>query len=144
MGYKFEERFHAYEKSLASLSEAPFRDRTDSFVLSGTGAKFSITFELAWKLMKDILIEYYGVSDFVAGSPRETLRTAFRLKLINDDQWMEMLKLRNFLAHDYDQDIIKDAFDRIVRNYLPLFETFRGKVRELIRAEKSDYNAKKG
>lgn len=35
------------------------RDLKDSFVLSGTGAKFSITFDLAWKVMKDVLVQHY-------------------------------------------------------------------------------------
>lgn len=131
MAYRFEERFHAYEESLNALSEAQTRDPGDSFVLSGTGAKFSITFELAWKLMKDVLIEYYGVTDFIAGSPRETLRTAFRLELIADDRWMEMLKLRNQLAHDYNLAVITEAFDHIIQEYLPLMGSFREKVRSL-------------
>ncbi len=38
---------------------------TDSFVLSGTSAKFSITFDLAWKVMKDILVQYYAITGFL-------------------------------------------------------------------------------
>lgn len=51
---------------------------TDSFVLSGTSAKFSITFDLSWKVMKDILAEHYAITDFVAESPREVLKKHFR------------------------------------------------------------------
>lgn len=54
MDEKFIRRFESYKNSLASLAEARERDMTDSFVLSGTSAKFSITFDLAWKVMKDI------------------------------------------------------------------------------------------
>ncbi|MDO4322770.1 MAG: nucleotidyltransferase substrate binding protein [Lachnospiraceae bacterium] len=56
-------RFHSFQRSLHSLAEARERDMSDSFVLSGTGAKFSITFELAWKVMKDILVQHYGITD---------------------------------------------------------------------------------
>ena len=45
-------------KDFDALAEAKQRDLSDSFVLSGTSAKFSITFDLAWKVMKDILVEY--------------------------------------------------------------------------------------
>lgn len=69
MEKKFMKRFLSFERSLDSLSEARDRDRNDSFVLSGTAAKFSITFELAWKTMKDILIEYYAITDFVDRPP---------------------------------------------------------------------------
>ena len=47
------------------------RDMEDYFVLSGTSAKFSITFDFAWKVMKDILVQYYAITGFVAESPRE-------------------------------------------------------------------------
>lgn len=131
MEYGFEGRFGAFSASLDALAEARRRDPSDSFVLSGTSAKFSITFELAWKLMKDILIDYYAVSDFVAGSPRETLRAAFRLGLIDDDRWMDMLKLRSQLAHDYNLETITAAFTTIVNDYIPLFEQLRTRVRDL-------------
>ena len=48
MDEKCRKRFDSYKKSLASLAEARERDMRDSFVLSGTSAKFSITFDLAW------------------------------------------------------------------------------------------------
>ena len=55
MEKKFMRRFQSYKRSLEALSEARRRDMSDSFVLSGTSAKFTITFDLAWKTMKDIL-----------------------------------------------------------------------------------------
>ena len=100
MDEKFNRRFLSFCKSLDALAEARQRDLTDSFVLSGTSAKFSITFDLSWKVMKDILVQYYAITNFVAGSPREVLRESFQANLISDDKWMEMLKVRNELAHD--------------------------------------------
>ena len=47
---------------------------SDSFVLSGTTAKFSIAMDLAWKVMKDIIVGYYEITDFVTGSPKEVLK----------------------------------------------------------------------
>ena len=92
MDEKFNRRFTSFCNSLDALSEAKNRDFSDSFVLSGTSAKFSITFDLAWKVMKDILVQYYAITGFVTGSPREVLREAFKANLISDEAWMEMLK----------------------------------------------------
>ena len=125
MDEKCRKRFDSYKKSLASLAEARERDMRGSCVLIGTSAKFSITFDWAWKVMKDILVQHYAIIDFVAGSPREVLRAAFRAKLIDDEIWMEMLKVRNQLAHDYDGQIVEKYCEDIVKVYIGRLEDFR-------------------
>ena len=132
MDEKFNRRFLSFCNSLDALSEARQRDLSDSFVLSGTSAKFSITFDLAWKVMKDILVQYYAITGFVTGSPREVLREAYKANLISDDDWMEMLKVRNELAHDYDCEIVKTHCDKIVETYIDLFHDFENVVKQLI------------
>ena len=132
MDEKFNRRCLSFCNSLDALSEARQRDLSDSFVLSGTSAKFSITFDLAWKVMKDILVQYYAITGFVTGSPREVLREAYKANLISDDDWMEMLKVRNELAHDYDCEIVKTHCDKIVETYIDLFYDFENVVKQLI------------
>ena len=82
MDGKFNRRFLSFCKSLDALAEARQRDMTDSFVLSGTSTKFSITFDLSWKVMKDILVQYYAITNFIAGSPREVLRESFQADFV--------------------------------------------------------------
>ena len=131
MDEKFKRRFTSFCNSLDALAEARERDLTDSFVLSGTSAKFSITFDLSWKVMKDILVQYYAITGFVTGSPRDVLREAFKANLISDDAWMDMLKVRNELAHDYDSEIVKTHCNTIVKEYIDLFYEFKGVVNAL-------------
>ena len=131
MDEKFSRRYESFCNSLKALSEARERDFSDSFVISGTGAKFSITFDLAWKVMKDILIQHYAIIGFVTGSPKEVLREAFKANLIDDDDWMEMLKVRNELTHDYDGAVIISHCKMIVGKYIDLFYEFEKIVKEL-------------
>ena len=131
MEEKYLKRFESFQRSLDALAEARERDMTDSFVLSGTSAKFSITFELAWKVMKDILTGYYDMTDFVSGSPKEVLKRAFSAELISDDQWLMMLCVRNELAYDYDSEIIKERCQDITVSYIDLFYEFSGRVNQL-------------
>ncbi|MCD8009393.1 MAG: nucleotidyltransferase substrate binding protein [Lachnospiraceae bacterium] len=128
MDAKFINRYNSYCSSLSSLEKALTRDPTDEFVLSGTVQKFSLTFDISWKVMKDILVKYHKIQSFAAGSPRETLRTAYSVQLIADDAWMNMLNMRNELSHDYDGSMARDCFDTIVYDYIPLFQQFRAKA----------------
>ena len=132
MDAKFMRRYESFRKSLDALNEAKERDMADSFVLSGTSAKFCITFDLCWKLMKDILIQHYAISDFVAGSPKEVLRKGFQAEMIAGDVWMEMLSVRNSLTHDYDNELIKQCCGKIVSVYIDLFYDFKETVIRLV------------
>ncbi|MDO5799323.1 MAG: HI0074 family nucleotidyltransferase substrate-binding subunit [Eubacteriales bacterium] len=132
MDEKFTRRFESFKNSLDSLAEARQRDLSDSFVLSGTSAKFSITFDLAWKVMKDILIQYYAITGFVTGSPREVLRQSFQANLITGDEWIDMLKIRNQLAHDYDGVIVKEHCQTIIQEYIDKLYDFKGAVERLL------------
>ncbi len=125
MDRKYIERYHSFCSSLESLMGARDRDLNDEFVLSGTVQKFSLTFDIAWKVMKDIIVKYHKINDFATGSPRETLRIAYSVKLIGDDRWMNMLGDRNGLTHDYDGTMAKEKVHVIVDEYIPLFVKFR-------------------
>ena len=135
MDEKYYRRFESFRNSLAVLKEIRERDLNDSFILSGAGAKFNITFDLAWKVMKDILIQHYAMTGFVSGSPREVLRTAYKAELIEDDIWMEMLKIRNQLVHDYDGVIVKEYCQRIVQEYIDKLWEFRKRVEEILETD---------
>ena len=124
----YTDRFNSFKKSLDGLKEAKNRDRTDDFVISGTVQKFSLTFDLAWKLMKDILVQKYNVLDFALGSPSEVLKKAFENNLIDDEIWMTMLKNRNNLIHDYDEILAESAVNSIIDKYIKEFEIFENKV----------------
>lgn len=131
MDEKYYKRFESFCNSLEALAEAKTRDLSDSFVISGTGAKFCITLDLAWKTMKDIILQYYMVSGFATGSPREVLRKAFEMNLITDDIWMEMLKVRNEFTHDYDGKIVEKYCQIIVEQYIDKFFEFQKAVEKL-------------
>lgn len=121
-------RFRSYCRSLDNLADAKGRDRTDKFILSGTVQMFNLSFDLAWKVMKDIITEYHGALEYPTGSPRETLRMANSVGLIEDDMWLEMLRARNNLAHDYDGELAVRYFEKITSTYDDLMEKFRDRA----------------
>lgn len=78
--------------------------------------------------MKDILVKQMEVLDFATDSPRETLQQAFVNRIIDSDQWMQMLRVRNQLAHDYDGSLAMEKFEDIVKIYYPLFERLKNRI----------------
>lgn len=125
MENKYINRYHTFCKSLKNLEKSRLADPRADFVLEGTVLNFNLTFDIAWKVMKDILVKKLGILDFAVGSPRETLQQAFVNKIIDDDQWMQMLRVRNQLAHDYDGSFASEKFQDIINVYYPLFEKMR-------------------
>lgn len=117
-------RYNTFCKSLKNLEKSINADPRADFVLEGTVLNFSLTFDISWKVMKDILVKELGILNFATGSPRETLQQAFVNHLIDDDRWLQMLRTRNHLAHDYDGSFAMECFEEIVHGYIPLFNKF--------------------
>lgn len=128
MENRFINRYKTFCSSLDNLAKSRKADPDADFVLEGTVLNFSLTFDISWKVMKDILVKKMEVLDFATGSPRETLQQAFSNGLIEDDMWLEMLKIRNRLAHDYDGSLAKEQFCNIINEYYPLFDKLKHNV----------------
>ncbi len=128
MESKYINRYRTFCKSLKNLGKSLNADPKADFVLEGTVLNFNLTFDISWKVMKDILIKELEILDFAIGSPRETLQQAFMNGIIEDDQWMKMLRARNQLAHDYDGTFAAEKFQDIIKVYYPLFEKLKNDV----------------
>ena len=123
MESKYFNRYKSLCKSLANLKESRDANIDDKFVLPATVQNYNLTFDLAWKVLKELVTNEFGLTDFAAGSPRETLKSACSVGLIKDDRWMDMLRVRNTLAHDYDGQVALRYFGDIVGDYYILLET---------------------
>ena len=80
--------------------------------------------------MKDILSKRMGMIDFAIGSPRDTLQAAYTNGLIFDDEWLQMLRARNQLAHDYAGRYATEIFELIISVFYDCFEKFKEHVSE--------------
>ncbi len=125
MENKFINRYRTFCNCLNNLIKSQNADPEQDFVLEGTIQNFNLTFDILWKVMKDILVKKLEITNFALGSPREVLQTAFTNRLIDDDRWLEMLKIRNQLVYDYDGSLAENVFQKIVETYIILFERFR-------------------
>ena len=128
MENKFINRYNTFCRCLENLKKSQKTDPEADFVLEGTVQNFNLAFDISWKVMKDILVKNMGITDFAIGSPREVLKTAYVNGLIDDDEWLVMLKARNQLAHDYDGEYAKEIFDSVNQKFYKSFEKFKNNV----------------
>ena len=125
MAEKYINRYNSFCRSLNNLNKSKSADPAADFVLEGTIQNYNLTFDLSWKVMKDILVKQLGINDFAIGSPRAVLQASFTNGLISDDIWLQMLKTRNLLAHDYDGKIAEQKFSVIISDYYDAFEKLK-------------------
>ena len=117
---RFEERKSDLIKATARLEEA-LDEKISDLAIDGVLHRFEFTFELAWKTMKDYL-EYQGISEKI-GSPREIIKEAFSIRLIDDgDLWIKIMLARNTLSHLYDEETSREIYDDIKEHYLVEFK----------------------
>lgn len=116
-------KYENYKSNLAVLKTAPEQDLGNEFVLSGIIDKFSMQFELAWKLLQKAL-QHEGRSDAVTGSPRGIIKAAYSTyDFIDEEAWLAMLDDRNAAEHVYDSQLAITLVDSVLKTYIPIFES---------------------
>lgn len=114
-------RYDAYRSTLDVLARAKSQDLDNEFIQSGIIDKFSLQFELGWKMLKDLL-RYEGDADAATGSPRDILKSAYRyFDFVEEDVWLSMLSDRNRVLHIYDASAARELVDTIIDRYIPAF-----------------------
>lgn len=128
---RWEQRLESYHKALSRLAEIVNASKLralNDFERDGLVQRFEFTHELSWKLMK-AYAEYQGY-DGIGGS-RDATRKAFEMNLIPDGQiWMDMIKSRNDISHNYDDEIATDVVDNILNVFYLELVSFYCKMNE--------------
>lgn len=128
---RWEQRLESYHKALSRLAEIVNASKLralNDFERDGLVQRFEFTHELSWKLMK-AYAEYQGY-DGIGGS-RDATRKAFEMNLIPDGQiWMDMIKSRNDISHNYDDEIATDIVDNILNVFYLELVSFYCKMNE--------------
>ena len=123
-------RLDAYESALSVLSRAEDQDLDNEFIQGGVIDKFSLQFELGWKLLKDLL-RYEGVARAATGSPRDILKAAYRYFAFFDEQvWLRMLADQNTTLHVYDANEARRLVSVVVSEYVPAFKDLDQAIRD--------------
>ena len=114
---RWQQRFQNFEKAFAQLQETSKISSPSDAERAGLIQFFELTFELAWKTLKD----YLESQGFAVKTPRETLKQAFQIDLIEDGHgWMKALDDRNLTTHTYDEKTSRKVEELIKKKYNPL------------------------
>ncbi|ABR46432.1 nucleotidyltransferase substrate binding protein, HI0074 family [Alkaliphilus metalliredigens QYMF] len=126
---RWKQRFINFEKSYNLLNQYINQPIETELERAGIIQFFEISFELSWKLMKD----YLESQELSVKSPRETIKQAFQIGLIDDGHiWIDALSDRNLTVHTYDEKLARKMVDDIAKVYFPeLKKLYHKLVKEL-------------
>ena len=122
---RWKQRFQNFEKAISLLQDAVSQNELSVLEQAGVIQTYEITFELAWKTLKDFLESKEVIAQF----PRDVIKEAFKNKIIKAGEiWLDMLEKRNLMSHTYDeinaglalQLIVNSYFDELYDLYLTL------------------------
>ena len=123
-------RFRSFCTVLAQLEEAA--ELSHSRALSdleraGMVQLFELSWELGWKVVRDYLSDAGMPLDIP--SPINAIRGGMAANLVADgDGWVEAMKARNRMAHEYDRVTFERLETDIAGRYLPLLAALRQRL----------------
>lgn len=124
---RWRQRFENYERSYRLLKSYSNQNIENELERAGIIQFFEMTFELAWKVLKDFL-ESQG---FIVKSPREAIKQAYQIELINDGRiWLDALSKRNLVTRTYDEELSKTLVKNITEVYLTEFTLLHERLLE--------------
>ncbi|MED4850603.1 nucleotidyltransferase substrate binding protein [Caldifermentibacillus hisashii] len=124
---RWRQRFDNFKKSYQLLEKYSSLELTSEIEKAGLIQFFEITFELAWKVLKD----YLEAQGYIVKSPRETIKQAYQMEVIDDGHvWIEALSSRNLTTHAYDEQFTEKFVQDIQQVYFPLFKSLYEKLLE--------------
>lgn len=90
--------------------EGALAQPVNEFVRDSAIQRFEFTFELFWKSLK----AYAEESGVEAYSPRDSVRTAFQLGVIQEHpDWFRMLEDRNLTSHTYNEATAETIYSHL-------------------------------
>lgn len=119
---RLHEKYEQFEAAVSRLREAleDYRSTPLSSVRDGVIQRFEFCAELAWKTMREYLLDQ-GYTEI--NSPKAVIRQAFAYGMIEDaDGWVRLMNDRNLTSHVYDEKTAEEIFRRIETVYLALFD----------------------
>ena len=122
---RWKQRFENFEKTYKLLKKYSNQSINNELEKAGIIQFFEMAFELAWKVLKD----YLESEGYMVKSPRETIKQAFQIGLIDNGHiWIDALANRNLTTHTYYEELASKMAKEIISIYLPELEKMYNKL----------------
>ena len=119
------EIFVAFQKSLRRFEEILAKEKTPEY-RDAAIQRFEFVIELAWKSLQ----KFFQEEKIICRSPKECLREAFKMGMVDDDAtWITMLDDRNLTVHTYDEKFADEIYTRLPK-YLEILQNLYKKIEE--------------
>jgi len=109
--------FKDFKKAVDNLKEVLDLKKTE-IIRDSAIKRFELCFDLAWKCVKN----YAKSQGIECYSPKECLKTAFQLKLIDyEEKWLQVIEDRNLTVHLYKKEQAEQVYSKLPE-HLKLFQ----------------------
>ena len=113
-GIRWKQRFQNFEKAIMLLQGAVKKTSLSDLEKAGVIQFYELTFELAWKTVKDYLEDKNVEVKF----PRDAIKEGLLYEIINNGEiWLDMLQKRNLMSHTHDEKNANLAYNLITEQY---------------------------
>lgn len=128
---KFADKYDNLKRAISRLQDLGQFDQfgemediiRDSYIM-----RFEFSYELAWKTLAEYLVENGMRRE---NMPRMIFKSAYQNSIIdNEEIWLQMMKDRNFAAHEYDEEYIQQVANRVKNLYVREFVALAERLKE--------------
>ena len=114
---RWKQRLQNFSRANQLLQESLTIKKPSKVERAGIIQFYEMSFELAWKTLKDFLTE----QGFEVASPRQAIKQGFQSNIIEDGHlWIKALEDRNLTVHTYDEAKAIEVESDIRTSYAPL------------------------
>lgn len=122
---RLKQRFENFDKAYQLLKKYSKESIVTELERTGIIHFFKLSFDCAIDLL-DIYLESEG---YLIKSPRETVKQAFQIGLVEDGHiWIDALSNRNLTTYTYDEELAEKMTKEILNSYLPELDKMHEKL----------------
>lgn len=122
--------YENFYKAYLKLKEFLEEDSNTEITRAGIIHAYEFTFELFWKFLQKYL-ENLGILE--EHGPSAVIKTGFQNGYLEQGQdYMDMLRDRNLIAHTYKEEMAKEIYTRIKNNHIYTLTKFIEKFEKVM------------